>query len=35
MNDNQKFALLVFGLVLLAAVIGAYLYVQGNINEML
>lgn len=35
MTDNQKFALLVFALVLLALVVGAWFYVQGQTNAML
>lgn len=35
MDQNQKFTLLVFVLVLLVAVVGAYVLVTGNINSML
>ena len=35
MDQNQKFALLVFGLVLLAVVIGVWYAVIGSVNGML
>ena len=35
MNQNQKFALVVFVLVLVAVVVGVYLLVNGSINAML
>ena len=35
MNQNQKFALLVFVLVLLVGVVLVYLQIQGGLNSML
>jgi flagellar biosynthesis/type III secretory pathway M-ring protein FliF/YscJ len=35
MNQNQKFALLVFALVLLAVVVGTWVWVTGQTNAML
>jgi flagellar biosynthesis/type III secretory pathway M-ring protein FliF/YscJ len=35
MNQNQKFALLVFALVLLAVVVGTWVWVNGQTNAML
>lgn len=35
MNQNQKFALLVFALILLVGVVFVYLQIQGGLNAMI
>lgn len=35
MNQNQKFVLLVFALVLLVGVVFVYLQIQGGLNSMI
>lgn len=35
LDDNQRFALLIFALVLLVAVVAVALLVEGQINEMI
>lgn len=35
MNQNQKFALLIFALVLLVAVVAVYLNIQSGLDSML